>query len=123
MRNPQQTQWLPVDDIFNSLGVQPTHGQPKPEPGDRAQARLDALTRELAKEAHATIMTAQTARFDRGGGPTDVLRCVRPTTTAVVSVVVAVSGSGRALTGGGECVREDARHVGGGDAAALVADA
>ena len=119
----------------DSLGVQPTHRQPESEPSDGAQARLDPLTRNLTKQADPTESTQ--IGSDRGS-TTDVLRGVGPAARArifalirvvivVVVVVVAAASvaaaAACAAAGGSKRVGEDARHVGRGDAAALIADA
>ena len=105
---------------FDSLSVQPTHGQPEPEPGDRAQARLDALPRHLAKQPPHSHPSSASASIRPSRRPSAhmLLRRIRPASELVL-VLVTVG----APAGCGECVGEYARHVGGRDAAALVADA
>jgi hypothetical protein len=108
-----------------SLSVQPTHGQPKPEPGNGTQARLDALARYLAKKVdiprcHRTTCTDMLLR----GIWSTTIPIPTPTAITRVSVPAAAPGSaGGTPAGSSECVREDTSHVAGCDAAALVANA
>ena len=100
----------------DSLSVQSTHGQPEPEPSDRAQARFDALSRHLAEEPRPS-----SANIYRRPSAHMLLPRIRP--PSAVIIVIVVVGVVAAPTGCGERVGEYARHVGGRDAAALVADA
>jgi len=97
---------------MHSLSVQSTHGQPKPEPGNGAQASLDAFARYLAKKGDTTCTHM-------------VLRGIWSAAVAVARArgPAAPGSSAGTSTGGCECVREDTFHVGGCDATAMVADA
>lgn len=106
----------------NSLSVQSTHGEPKTEPGNGAQARLDALARYLAKKVDTT-------RGHRATCTDMLLRGIWSTTIPIpipiprASVRPAPGSAGGTSSGGSECVREDTFHVARCDTAALVADA
>src|SRR5580693_1072381 len=136
MKRQRRSTYHTVHDVRdnNSLGVQPTHGQSKPEPSDRAQTRFHPLARNLTKEAKADPVTATDCSSAHTGpdccSPTDVLRGVWPTarpnvfvfvfaapgcycTTVVPASGAVAAGAGAgsaagAAAGGGECVGEDA---------------
>ena len=102
----------------NSLRVQPTHGQSKPEPSNSAQTRLHAHPRHLAEQARPSRTTPRPddIRSDRRAAP-DVLRRVWPSAVGAIIIAIfvrVVAGAGvvgAPACGGGECVGEDSCHV------------
>jgi hypothetical protein len=104
----------------NSLSVQSTHGQPKPEPSNGTQARLDAFASYLTKNVDIPRRHRATC--------TDMLLRGIWSTTITTTITRASVPAGPGSTGGtpagsSECVREDTFHVARCDTTALVADA
>src|SRR5258708_5409730 len=102
--------------VKNSLSIQSTHGQAIPEPGNGAQAPLDAFARYLAKKVDAPYRANPTHMLLRGIWPTVI-------SIASTAVPAAPRSAGGTPASSSECVREDTIHVGRCDAASLVADA
>src|SRR6267154_5750581 len=93
----------------NPLSVQSTHGQPKPEPGNGAQARLDALARYLTKKVDIP-------RCHRATCTDMLLRGIWSTTITTATTRASVPAAGPGSAGGSpagssECIREDTFHV------------
>jgi len=93
-----------VERTSKVLSVQSTHGQPKPEPGNGTQARLDALARYLAKKVDITRATC-TDMLLRGIWSTAII------TRVSVPAAAAAESVGGIPTGGSERVREDTINV------------